>query len=124
MFGIHTSDAKFNLQEAQEWKKKVVDTNVNGIRILMKKYGVEVVSGEAYIKDKNTVKVGNDEYSADNIIIATGSSTFMPPIPGADSEYVVTSTELLEIDELPGSLSVIGGGVIGLEFASFSPCWE
>lgn len=119
MFGIHTSDAKFNLQEAQEWKKKVVDTNVNGIRILMKKYGVEVVSGEAYIKDKNTVKVGNDEYSADNIIIATGSSTFMPPIPGADSEYVVTSTELLEIDELPGSLSVIGGGVIGLEFASF-----
>ena len=119
MFGIHTREAEFNLQEAQAWKKKVVDTNVKGIIFLMNKYGVEVVEGEAYLLDKNTVKVGNQTYTGSNIIIATGSSTFIPPIPGADSEYVVTSTELLEIEKLPGSLTVIGGGVIGLEFASF-----
>ncbi len=119
MFGVHTEGASFNLEEAQQWKKKVVDTNVKGIVYLMDKYGVEVVKGEAFLTDKNTVKVGEKSYSGENIIIATGSSTFIPPIPGADSPSVVTSTELLEIMELPESLTVIGGGVIGLEFASF-----
>ncbi len=119
LFGVHTDGAVFNLSEAQEWKKKVVDTNVNGIIFLMKKYGVETVMGEAFLVDKNTVKVGKESYTAANIIIATGSSTFIPPIPGVGSRHVVTSTELLAIQELPSSLTVIGGGVIGLEFASF-----
>ncbi len=119
LFGVHSDGAVFNLSEAQEWKKKVVDTNVNGIIFLMKKYGVETVMGEAFLVDKNTVQVGEETYRAENIIIATGSSTFIPPIPGVGSRYVVTSTELLAIKELPSSLTVIGGGVIGLEFASF-----
>ena len=119
MFGIHTKEAEFNLSEAQDWKKKVVDTNVKGIVSLMKKYGVEVVRGEAFITDKHSVLVGDTTYSGENIIIATGSSPLIPPIPGIDSKYVVTSTELLAIEELPSSLTVIGGGVIGLEFASF-----
>ncbi len=119
LFGVHSEGATFNLTEAQEWKKKVVDTNVKGIIFLMEKYGVEIVMGKAFLVDKNTVKVDGVSYQADNIIIATGSSTFIPPIPGAHSKHVVTSTELLAVTELPESLTVIGGGVIGLEFASF-----
>lgn len=119
MFGVHSERASFSLAEAQNWKKKVVDTNVKGIVFLMKKYGVNIIYGEAVLSGKNTIRVGDTEYSAENIIIATGSSTFIPPIPGVDSKYVVTSTELLEIETLPSSLTIIGGGVIGLEFASF-----
>lgn len=119
LFGIHSEKVSFNLSEAQAWKQKVVDTNVKGIVSLMKKYDVDVIHGEAVLKNKNTVVVNSTEYSAVNIIIATGSSNFTPPIPGADSPRVVTSTELLSIKTLPSSLTIIGGGVIGLEFASF-----
>ncbi len=62
---------------------------------------------------------GARTYTARNIIIATGSSSALPPIPGIDGDRVVTSTELLEITELPKRLVIVGGGYIGMEFASF-----
>jgi dihydrolipoyl dehydrogenase len=119
MFGVHTTGASFNLEEAQAWKNKVVETNRKGILFLMDKYKVTLVKGFGVFNEDGTVQVGEKAYSGKNIIIATGSSPVIPPIPGADSDSVLDSTDLLEITKLPGSLVVIGGGVIGLEFASF-----
>ncbi|MCD6396693.1 MAG: dihydrolipoyl dehydrogenase [Spirochaetaceae bacterium] len=118
MFGVHTEKASFNLDEAQVWKKKVVDTNIKGILYLMDKFGVEIVKGTGVFNSDGSIQVGEDSYIGKNIIIATGSSSFMPPIPGSDSKAVMDSTELLEITKIPSSLVIIGGGVIGLEFAS------
>jgi dihydrolipoamide dehydrogenase len=119
MFGVHCERASFNLEEAQAWKNKVVDTNRKGILFLMEKYGVKVVKGMGVFNTDGTIQVGNKSYSGKDIIISTGSSPFMPPIPGSDSKAVLDSTALLEIKNIPASLVVIGGGVIGLEFASF-----
>jgi dihydrolipoamide dehydrogenase len=119
MFGVHTENATFNLEEAQIWKNKVIDTNRKGILYLMDKYKVEIVKGTGVFNNNGTIQVGDTSYSGKDIIIATGSSPFMPPIPGADSSSVLDSTDLLEITKVPSSLVVIGGGVIGLEFASF-----
>ncbi|MCK5153836.1 MAG: dihydrolipoyl dehydrogenase [Spirochaetales bacterium] len=119
MFGVHTENATFNLEEAQVWKNKVITTNRKGILYLMDKYGVEIIRGTGIFNKDGTIQVGDTTYSGKDIIIATGSSPFMPPIPGADSLAVLDSTDLLEITEVPSSLVVIGGGVIGLEFASF-----
>ena len=119
MFGVHCEGASFNLEEAQAWKNKVVDTNRKGILFLMDKYGVEVIKGTGVFNTDGTIQVGDTSYSGKDIIIATGSSPLMPPIPGSDSEAVLDSTALLEIQKIPSSLVVIGGGVIGLEFASF-----
>lgn len=119
MFGVHTENASFNLEEAQNWKDKVITTNRKGILYLMDKYGVDIVKGTGVFNADGTILVGDTYYSGKDIIIATGSSPFMPPIPGADSSAVVDSTALLNIEKIPSSLVVIGGGVIGLEFASF-----
>ncbi len=119
MFGVHSENVTFNLEEAQNWKNKVITTNRKGILYLMDKYGVDLVKGIGVFSNDGTIQVGGTSYSGKNIIIATGSSPFIPPIPGADSNTVFDSTELLNIDIIPSSLVVIGGGVIGLEFASF-----
>ena len=119
MFGVHSVGASFNLEEAQVWKNKVVETNRKGILYLMDKYGVDLVYGTGIFNDDGSIQVGDNNYAGKDIIIASGSSPFMPPIPGADSNAVLDSTALLEITKVPSSLVVIGGGVIGLEFASF-----
>ena len=77
----------------------------------MEKYGVEVVYGTGVFNKDGSIQVGENNYSGKDIIIATGSSPFMPPIPGADSKAVLDSTDLLEIKKIPASLLVIGGGV-------------
>ena len=117
--GLTVENASFDLSKAMAWKEKVIDTNRKGIAFLMKKYKVDVVEGAASFIDRKTIRVGEDEYTGENIIIATGSLPAIPPIPGADGEKVLTSTELLSIETMPEKLVVVGGGVIGLEFASF-----
>lgn len=69
--------------------------------------------------DKNTVRCGEETYECDNLILCTGSETFIPPIPGIDSVNYWTHREALDNKELPASLAIVGGGVIGMEFASF-----
>jgi dihydrolipoamide dehydrogenase len=117
--GVHVESARFELSEAMAWKEKVIDTNRKGIAFMMKKHKVDVVQGEARFLSRSVVIAGGEEYTAGNIIVASGSSPFILPIPGADGPKVVTSTELLSLETLPDSLTVVGGGVIGLEFASF-----
>ena len=85
----------------------------------MKKNGVTVVQGTAEFAGQNAVSVDGTRYEGRNIMIAAGSSPIVPPIPGVDKGLVMTSTEILEINALPKRLVVIGGGVIGVEFASY-----
>ena len=107
-------DCKPLFAAAAERKQAVVEQFRSGIDILLK--NVQVVRGRAEFKDSKTVICNGQEYSADKIIIATGSVSASLPIPGAES--CLTSKEILDLTEVPESLCVIGGGVIGLEFAS------
>ncbi len=101
-----------------ERRKAVVEQLRNGVQTLLAKAKVNVVDGMASFKNTTTVAVNGEEYDADNIIIATGSHSRSLPIPGADKEWVLDSTKILALDFIPASLVVIGGGVIGMEFAS------
>ena len=107
-------DCKPSFAAAAERKQAVVEQLRSGIDMLLK--NVQVVQGRAEFKDSRTVLCNGQEYTADKIIIATGSVSASLPIPGAES--CITSKEILDLTEVPGRLCVIGGGVIGLEFAS------
>lgn len=107
-------DCKPSFAAAAERKQAVIEQLRGGIEMLLK--SVQVVQGRAQFKDSKTVLCNGQEYTADKIIIATGSVSVSLPIPGADS--CLTSKEILDFKEVPASLCVIGGGVIGLEFAS------
>ena len=107
-------DCKPAFAAAAERKQAVIEQLRGGIDMLLK--NVQVVRGKAQFKDAKTVVCDGQEYTADKIIIATGSVSASLPIPGADS--CLTSKEILDFTEVPESLCVIGGGVIGLEFAS------
>ena len=107
-------DCKPSFAAAAERKQTVIEQLRGGIEMLLK--SVQVVQGRAQFKDSKTVLCNGQEYTADKIIIATGSVSASLPIPGADS--CLTSKEVLDLKEVPASLCVIGGGVIGLEFAS------
>lgn len=118
--GVQTADVQFSLQDAMARKDGVVEKLRAGIEALMKTPGITFVQGVAKFKvgDAHTVIVGDEQYTAPAVMIATGSVTKFLPIPGAHSQHVVTSREMLELTEVPRRLAVIGGGVIGLEFAS------
>lgn len=107
-------DCKPSFAAAAQRKQAVVEQLRSGIDILLK--NVQVVQGRAEFKDSKTVICNGQEYTADKIIIATGSVSASLPIPGVES--CLTSKEILDLTEVPESLCVIGGGVIGLEFAS------
>ena len=86
---------------------------------LGKRFGVDVINGEGMFTAPKTIEVGGERYIGKFAIAATGSSPVVIPIPGVDGPNVVTSREILEIEELPKRLAIIGGGVIGMEFASY-----
>lgn len=100
-------------------KEAVVNQLRNGVAYLLKNPKITIVEGKASFKDAQTAVVNGEEFIAKDIIIATGSKPAMLPIPGADSEIVLTSTDVLNLKKLPESICVIGGGVIGLEMASY-----
>lgn len=102
-----------------ERKEAVVSQLRNGVAYLLKNPNITKVEGKASFKNDKTVVVNGEEYAAKDIIIATGSKPAMLPILGADSEIVLTSTDVLNLKEPPESICVIGGGVIGLEMASY-----
>jgi dihydrolipoamide dehydrogenase len=118
-FGVTASGVEYDLKKAMEWKAKTVSALTKGVEFQMKRHNVEVIPGTAKFVKRNIISIGNEEYSAENIIIATGSSSVKLPVPGADNSYVLSSDEILEINKLPENLTIIGGGVIGIEFASF-----
>lgn len=112
------SHCRAGLAEAQARKAQVVEQLRAGIESLMRNKLITLVRGHAAFKDAHTVVVDGAEYTADKVIIATGSEPASLPIPGADRPFVLDSTGILDLQEAPQRLCVIGGGVIGLEFAS------
>ncbi|MBQ6053588.1 MAG: dihydrolipoyl dehydrogenase [Clostridia bacterium] len=127
-YGVTAENQKIDHAKVVERKNKVVKTLVSGIKGALKSNGAVAIEGEGYITGKNadgniTVSVGSDVYEGKHLIIATGSMPVVPPIPGVKegigSGFVLTNREILDLQSVPENLTVIGGGVIGLEMASY-----
>jgi dihydrolipoamide dehydrogenase len=122
-FGISVEGFNVDVDVIHKRKQGIIDTLVGGIAQLIASNKIDVIHGTASLLDKNRVSVKNNdgetsEVSGKNIIIATGSRPSVPPIEGSDSEGIYTSDDILSFDKVPESMVVIGGGVIGMEFAS------
>lgn len=118
-YAVSVPDASFDLPKIISRKAKVVRKLVLGIKAKLAAQQVTVVNGEAYIVDKNTVRCADETYECEHLIICTGSQTVIPPIQGIDQVSYWTHRDALDNKELPRSLAIVGGGVIGMEFASF-----
>jgi len=117
--GVKVGEPKLDLAAAHEWKAGVVKQMVQGVASLFKANGVEWVKGTGRFKDANTIAVdGGEDVSFKSAIVATGSLPLWPPIEGLDSDLCVDSEALLGQTEVPKRLVVLGGGIIGCEFAS------
>src|SRR5690242_1864519 len=121
--GIDISEPKVNITQMIARKSDVVKQNVDGIAFLMKKNKIDVLKGVGSFIDKNTIKVtakdGKEStITTDNVIIATGSKPTALPFAPFDKKRIISSTEALELKEVPKHLIVIGGGVIGMELGS------
>jgi dihydrolipoamide dehydrogenase len=120
--GVEVSDVKVDFAKVQAWKKSVVDRHTSGVEFLCKENHVTVVKGEGRFRDPNELEVqtgaGSETIHAKNAIIATGSRPVEIPGFKFDGIQVITSTEALDMKEIPKNFVVIGGGVTGLEMAT------
>lgn len=118
-YAVTVPEASYDLGKIVARKAKVVRKLVLGIKSKLTACGVNIVTGEATIVDKNTVKCAEETYECKNLILCTGSETFIPPVPGVENVDYWTHRDALDNKEVPASLIIVGGGVIGMEFASF-----
>lgn len=126
-FGVTAENVRIDHAKVVERKDRVVKTLVSGVASTVKSCGVNVVTAKGTVKGKTpcgfAVAAGENEYAADKLILACGSEAVVPPIPGLleglKRGFVMTNREILDMKTLPGHLTVIGGGVIGLELASY-----
>lgn len=120
-FGIQIQNPSYNLQEMMAWKEKSIKTLNGGVTSKLKKLGVEIKQGTGIVFSTSQVKIAETEeiFDGKTILLATGSVPVIPNIEGIQNNpRVMTSTELLNINYVPENLCIIGGGVIGIEFAS------
>lgn len=115
-WGVNVDNISLDYSVAHARKNDVVAQLRAGVEMLMKQPGITYVNGEATFKDTHTVDVNGETYTANNIVIATGSAPRGLPIEGAD--LAMTSDDILGMNQLPKSLCIVGGGVIGMEFAA------
>lgn len=124
-YGVYVSDPSFKYDEIVARKNKVVKKLVGGVKAAMKGNKVEVVAENATIQGRDSegvkIEAGGNVYAAKNLLICTGSEAAVPPFPGLKEagDVIVTNREILDLTERPEALVVIGGGVIGMEFAAF-----
>ena len=117
--GVRVSDPELDFGQAQQNKQGIVDGLVNGITGVVKANGITIVNGRGEFTGPNTIAVeGGEDVTFRSAVIATGSQSLRPPVTGIDGPACVDSTGLLEIAEVPKRLAILGGGVIGVEFAS------
>ena len=124
-YGVSVENPSFDYGRIVERKNKVVRKLVGGVKAKMKGAKVEVVKADAVIKGRGaegiTIEAGGQEYQVRNLLICAGSEAAVPPFPGLKEagDVIVTNREILSLTERPKELVVIGGGVIGMEFAAF-----
>jgi dihydrolipoamide dehydrogenase len=117
--GVSVGAPQLDFARANEWKAAIVEKLTSGVATLFKANGVEWVRGTGRFKDANTIAVeGGEDVSFRSAIVATGSYPLRPPIDGIDSPRCVDSERLLAQTEVPKRLVILGGGIIGCEFAS------
>src|SRR5689334_13325372 len=117
--GVTVSEPQLDFAKANEWKVAVVKQMTGGVASLFKANGVEWVKGAGAFTGPNTIRVeGGEDVNFKSAIVATGSFPLRPPIPGLESDLCVDSTGLLAQTEVPKRLVILGGGIIGSEFAS------
>ncbi|HEY4887298.1 MAG TPA: dihydrolipoyl dehydrogenase [Candidatus Dormibacteraeota bacterium] len=115
-FGVISESVGFDWSAAQQRKTGVVDQLVKGVEGLLKAGGVTLVRGTASLAGNGAVDISGERIQAKDIVIATGSAVARIPLKGA--ELTIDSDQILELKEIPGRLAVIGGGVVGMEFAA------
>jgi len=117
--GVEVEGLHANRKRIGERKDEVLDRLREGIAGLIKKKKIDLIEGEAMVMDSHRVVINGERYTADKILIAAGSKPFAPPIPGHDLPGVIDSTQLIDMggEEIP-EFVIIGGGVIGIEFAT------
>lgn len=122
-FGLELSGYALKMEKVQARKKEIIERLHSGIHLLLKNQKVEFIKGQGRLISPNQVQVIEEsgkvqDIQAKHILLATGSLSSIPPISGADLPGVTTSEEILDIEKIPERLVIIGGGVIGIEFAS------
>lgn len=117
-FGILVSEPALDFAKMMARKEMVVERLVSGVEALLQARKVELFKGKGRLLAPNKVAVGGKEVSTRSVIIATGAEPGKPPVAGLELEGVLTSSEILELEEAPSRLVIVGGGVIGMEFVT------
>jgi dihydrolipoamide dehydrogenase len=117
-FGVNATFEGIDVAGVHKYKDGVVSKNHKGLVGLIKSRGIQIVEGEGRLVGPKTVAVGGDSYTGTNVILATGSYPKSLPGLDIDGQRVITSEQALQLDRVPASAVVLGGGVIGVEFAS------
>lgn len=122
-YGIYADNVRYDFTTIIKRKDKVVKKLVAGVASTLKKSGVEIVYQQAFIKGKTregfVIESDEKEFLTKNLLISTGSEPAIPPVPGLESVKYFTNREILQLSEVPGELTILGAGYIGIEFAAF-----
>lgn len=118
-FGVRVRAPEFDMPSVVERKSRIVAALGKGVHSILKRAGVEIISGHARLISRNTIDVDRSRYEAANLLLATGSRPAVPPIEGIHSEHSLDSNTVFGLQHVPRTIAIIGGGYIGLEFACF-----
>lgn len=118
-YGIRLASPEFDMPAVVERKKRIVATLTKGVGSMLRQAGVELINGTARLVGRSAVTVGDSQLTASNILLATGSRPAVPPFPGLNSPSVLNSDSIFDLTSIPKTIAIIGGGIIGLEFACF-----
>jgi dihydrolipoamide dehydrogenase len=118
-YGVRVGPVELDMPVLVERKNRIVGTLARGVESMLKRSGVQVITGAARLVSRGMVECGGHRYEAKHILLATGSRTAVLPIPGIHSERVLDSNSVFGLREAPRRIAIIGAGYIGLEFATF-----
>ena len=117
-FGVKTAFGGIDVPGVQKYKNSVVDRLWRGLQSTISARKIDTIEGSGRLESPNSVRVGDTVYEAEHVVLATGSVPRSLPGLEIDGTHVITSDDALQLDRVPGSVIILGGGVIGVEFAS------